>query len=59
MAEGPRLVILNPILDGGAEEPPAGLKLLQSLEPRIETSCLGRVDEARDEIRNDLMALSE
>jgi hypothetical protein len=57
--EGPRLVILNPILDGGAEETPAGLKLFERLEPRIETSCLGGVDKARDEIRNDLMALSE
>jgi hypothetical protein len=59
VAEGPRLVILNPILDGGAEETPAGLELLQRLEPRIETSCLGGVDEARDEIRYNLMALSE
>ncbi len=59
MAEGPRLVILNPILDGGAEESPAGLELFQCLEPRIETSCLRGVDKARDEICNNLMALSE
>ena len=40
VAEGSSLVVLNPVLDGRPKEASAGLKLLESLQPRIETSSL-------------------
>ena len=40
VAEGSRLVVLNPVLDGRLEESPTGFKLLQGLQPRIETPRL-------------------
>ena len=59
MAEGSRLVVLDPVLDGRLEETAACLKLLERLEPCVEASRLRRVNEAGDEVGDDLVALSE
>ena len=59
VAERPRLVVLDPVLDGGAEEPPASFELFERLEPRVEASRLRGVNEAGDEVGDDLVALSE
>ncbi len=40
MAEGPRLIVLNPVLDSRLEESPAGLKLFESLKPGVEAPRL-------------------
>ena len=59
MAEGSCLIVLDPVLDGRLEEPAACLELLERLEPCVEASRLRRVNEAGDEVGDDLVALRE
>jgi hypothetical protein len=57
LPEGSSLTLLELVRHHAFQKSAPRLELLERLQPRVEASRLGRVDEPRDEVSNDLVTL--